>query len=142
MSRRRVGRIDSLLESWSDWCDGSVGLLGAGQSMLARLIDGKGEILFGSGSPGSSTPNDAIEVRLEGIVGQLAVKRQDCADVLRMEYSAGWWNVCKRRGIRNYDPRGTDQMSRAHALGFSLRTYKRRLAEARAVIEEQLKVKP
>jgi len=142
MSRRRLSRIDSLLEAWSDWCDGGSGLLGSGQSMLARLIDGKGEILFGSNSPGSSSPNDAMEVRLEGIVGQLATTNPDAADVLRLEYSAGWENVCRRRGIRNYDPRGTTQMARAHALEFSLRTYKRRLAEARAVIEEQLRKRP
>lgn len=142
MSRRRLSRIDSLLEAWAGWCDGGAGLLGTGQSMLARLIDGKGEILFGSNTPGSSTPNDAVEVRLEGIVSKLAGTNPDAADVLRMEYSAGWWNVCHRRGVRNYDPRGTNQMVRAHALGFSLRTYKRRLAEARAVIEEQLKRHP
>lgn len=139
MSRRRLSRLDSLLEAWAEWCDGGAGLLGAGQSMLARVIDGKGEILFGSNGSGSSSPNDAMEVRLEGVVAQLAITNPDAADVLRMEYSAGWWSVCRRRGIRKYDPRGTTQMDRAHALQFSLRTYKRRLAEARAVIEEQLR---
>lgn len=142
MGRRPVGPLDSLLESWAFWCEGDSRLLGTGLSMLARLIDGKGEILFGASTPGSSQPHDAMETRLESIVVAMASESQDRADVLRLEYSAGWWNVCKRRQIRAYDPRGTDQMMRAHALGMSLRTYKRRLAEARAVIETKLKESP
>jgi hypothetical protein len=142
MGRRRVSHIHSLMELWSAWCEGSTGQLGAGSSMLARLIDGKGEILFGNSGPGSSEPNDGIETRIERIVMALAQRNQDCADVLRLEFSAGWWGVCARRGIRNYDPRGMDQMKRAHMMGISLRTYERRLQEAMTTIEAQLKEKP
>ena len=139
--RRRAGAIDSLLESWAEWLEGDTALLGGGLSMLARLIDGKGEILFGNSS-GSSQPNDTMESRLESIVMAMAACKPDRADVLRLEYSAGWWSVCRRRGIKSYDPRGTDQMQRAHAMQLTLRTYKRRLAEARAEIEEQLRKAP
>jgi len=38
----------------------------------------------------------------------------------------------------NFDPSGLLQIDMAHALGMSLRTYKRRLAEARKVIIQEL----
>ena len=46
--------------------------------------------------------------------------------------------VIARRGIKAYDPRGVGQFEKADALGISFATYKRRLSEARALIETQL----
>lgn len=129
----RAADIDALLQAWAVWCSGDTGLLGGGQSMLAKLIDGKGQILFGSSS-GSSSPRDSVESHIEAAVMAMAAESPDRADVLRMEYSAGWWGVCERRQIKGYDPRGTNQLQRSQAMAISLRTYKRRLSEARETI--------
>ena len=72
------------------------------------------------------------------LVVAMAVTAPLCADVLRLEYDAGWWRVAQRRGIQNYDPRSIGQFEKAEALGISFATYKRRLSEARATIEDQL----
>ena len=125
-------------ELWAQWCD-SGGVASAGRSMLAKLIDNKGELFFG-GAGGSSEPLDSIEAAIEALVVALAVTEPLCADVLRLEYDAGWWGVIARRGIKAYDPRGVGQFEKADALGISFATYKRRLSEARALIETQLGV--
>ena len=138
MTGRRTADIDALLHAWAVWCDGDSGMLGGGTSMLAKLIDGKGQILFG-GSGGASSPRDAVEARIEAVVMAMAAKSPDRADVLRMEYSAGWWGVCERRKIKGYDPRGTNQLKRSQAMAMSLRTYKRRLAEATEDIKTHLR---
>jgi hypothetical protein len=123
-------------ELWAQWCDAG-GVVSAGRTMLAKLIDNKGEIFFG-GSGGSSAPADSLEAAIESLVVAMAVTAPLCADVLRLEYDAGWWRVAQRRGIENYDPRRIGQFEKADALGISFATYKRRLSEARATIENQL----
>jgi hypothetical protein len=105
--------------------------------MLAKLIDNKGELFFG-GSGRSTEPADSLEARIESAVVAMAGSSPICADVLRLEYDAGWWGVITRRGIKGYDPRGVGQFEKADALGISFATYKRRLSEARATIENQL----
>lgn len=129
-------RLRPVLESWSDWChrgriDGGVT---AGRSMLAKLIDNQGEIFFG-GSRGGVVPADGIECRVEGrvVAMVMATDAGDAllrADVLRLEFDAGAWDVCHRRGIRGLDAAAATQYDKALALGISLRTYRRRLAEA------------
>lgn len=138
MSSRRDADVDALLQAWAVWCDGDAGVLGGGTSMLAKLIDGKGQILFG-GNGGSSSPRDSVEARIEAAVMAIAAKSPDRADVLRMEYSAGWWGVCERRQIKGYDPRGTDQFKRSQAMAMSLRTYKWRLSKAIQEIKTELR---
>jgi len=123
-------------ELWAQWCDAG-GVISAGRTMLAKLIDNKGEIFFG-GSGGSSEPADSLEAAIESLVVAMAVTAPLCADVLRLEYDAGWWRVAQRRGIENYDPRSIGQFEKAAALGISFATYKRRLSEARDTIETQL----
>ena len=123
-------------ELWAQWCDAG-GVVSAGRTMLAKLIDNKGEIFFG-GSGGSSEPADSLEAAIESLVVAMAVTAPLCADVLRLEYDAGWWRVAQRRGIENYDPRSIGQFEKAAALGISFATYKRRLSEARDTIETQL----
>lgn len=136
MGRRRRNDLDELLEAWARWChSGGVGL-GSGLSMLARMIDGKGLITFGSGGP--SGPLDAMEVRIEAVVMALAKADQLNADILRLEYCAGWAAVAQRRGLTDYDPLGMGQLENAHCLGVSVRTYRRRLAESREAIAREL----
>lgn len=143
MARRRVGTLDTLLEQWARWCDAPTGesvLGGSGESILARLIATKGDLLFGGGFA-STEPREGIEASIEMAVVELGATNQMAADVLRLECVAGWWQVTRRRGIRGYDPRGLDQLGNALALGISVRTYRRRLAESRAFVAERLKVK-
>lgn len=136
MARRGRNQGSGIYELWARWCE-SGGVISAGRSMLAKLIDNEGEIFFG-GSGGSSEPADCVEARIESAVVALAVSSPLCVDVLRLEYDAGWWQVTTRRGIKGYDPRGVGQFEKAAALGISFATYKRRLSEARATIENQL----
>lgn len=136
MARGRHKQGAATYELWARWCE-SGGAISAGRSMLAKLIDNKGEIFFG-GSGGSFGPADCIEARIESCVVALAASSPICADVLRLEYDAGWWRVTERRSIKDYDPRGVGQFEKAAALGISFATYKRRLSEARDTIENQL----
>jgi hypothetical protein len=143
MARRRVGALDELLESWARWCDSPSDVVsygGSGGSMLARLIDTRGDLNFGGGG-GPAGPVDTIETNIEMAVVSLGAQNQLAADVLRLECVAGWWQVTSRRGIRGYDPRGLGQLQNALALGISVRTYRRRLAEAREYVAQRLKVK-
>lgn len=140
MARRRVGTLDALLEQWARWCDAPTGsntLGGSGETMLARLIATKGDLMFGGGCT-STEPQDSIETSIELAVVELGRHNPMAADVLRLECVAGWWQVTRRRAIKGYDPRGLDQLANALALGISVRTYRRRLAEARAAVERAL----
>lgn len=135
MARRGRGKNAVGYEQWARWCEAG-GSVSGGRTMLAKLIDNKGEIFFGgSGAPCEA---DSLEGEIEALVLQMAVSAPLCADVLRLEYDAGWWQVTARRGIKGYDPRGVGQFEKADALGISFATYKRRLSEARALIETQL----
>ncbi len=129
--------LDKLLHGWAAWTYGGFGGLGSASSMLAQLIDKKGEIFF-DGPSGSSGPADGIEQRIEAVVMEMAAKSLEQADVLRLEYAAGLPQVCERRKIQDYDPSTASQLDRARALGLSWRTYKRRLAAAREMIIERL----
>lgn len=123
-------------EMWAQWC-ASGDVVSAGRSVLAKFMDNKGEFFFG-GSGGRSDPADCLELQIEAAVVAMAALSPICADVLRLEYDAGWWGVAARRGIKSYDPRGIGQFEKASALGISLATYKRRLSEARSIIESKL----
>lgn len=113
--------------------------MSAGRTMLAKLIDNRGEMFFGDCS-GSIDPPDSRESLIEARVMAMAAGPAPLrADVLRLEFDAGWWQVCVRHGIKRYDPRSIGQFEKSQALRISLATYKRRLAEALGEIEECLK---
>lgn len=107
--------------------------------MLAKLIDNKGEIFFG-GSGGPSEPRDGIEAGIEAVVMAMAIANPLRADVLRLEFDAAWWEVCRRHGLRldDYHLPSMGQFEKAHVLGISLATYKRRLTEALDAIASHL----
>lgn len=132
--------LDDLLEAWARWVErGDVFVIGGGggSTMLAKLIDNKGEIFFGQGG-GPKVPHVTVEERVSQVVAQIEKQEQLRADVLRLEYAAGWEEVARRRGIKGYDPRGCGQRENALALGVSLRTYRGRLKEARDTIKEKV----
>ena len=138
MARRKVDTLDVALDLWARWscADQSAP---AGRSMLAKLIDNKGELFFGGGGGGGPQAG-GIECAIEAAVLSLFATDSLNADVLRMEYNAAWWLVAARREIEQYDPRGADQYNKAHALGISLRTYERRLKAARTFTETKLRL--
>ena len=103
--------------------------------MLAKLIDNKGELIFGGSGGASGGPADSLELLIEAAVMKMFLADPMRADVLRLECGAAWWQVAGRRGIKDYDPRGLGHFEKALALGISLRTYRRRLAEAKTIIE-------
>lgn len=138
MARRVYGLLDRVLESWARWLsDGRTAELGGGASMLSRLIDSQGFLIFGGGGGGSSAPRDTLEERVEILVYAMGKTAPMCADVLRLEYAAGYARVAVSRGWKNYAP-GQDQLAHALLLGVSLRTYRTRLAEARSTIAAKL----
>lgn len=137
MARRKTD-LDTALELWARW-----GIAGGaspgGRSMLAKLIDNKGELFFGGSATGGQ-PADGIEWAIEAAVLSMFATEPMRADVLRFEYGAADLQVAERRGIAGYDPCGLDQYQKAHALGISRRTYMRRLSEARDAIAQQLRL--
>lgn len=137
MARRARNGLDDALELWARWCFAGGESVSGGRTMLAKLIDNKGELMFSAGG-GSREPSDSLEGAIESAVLTLFARDPLCADVLRLEYGAGWWEVAQRRKIRGYDPRGIGQFEHAAALDISLRTYRRRLAEARTFIEAKV----
>jgi hypothetical protein len=136
--RRRRGALDAWLEQWARWLaePASRGALGCGRSLLARWMDARGHLIFGGG--GASAPTDGIEAGIELAVREIGKAEPMREAVLRLEHDAGWWLVVRERGLKGYDPRGLCQLKKALHLGISLRTYKRRLAEARAELIEHL----
>lgn len=132
MARRPVGDLDRLLDAWALWCDsGRPVLASGGRSLLARWMDGKGQVLFGGGSGGVDLVA-CREADVEAAVVALFQVEPLAADVLRLEYLAGWREVVARRQLGAYEPRGLKQLDRALRLGVSVRTYRTRLGEARA----------
>ncbi len=135
MARRKTD-LDTALELWARWGI-SGGSTPGGRSMLAKLIDNKGELFFGGSATGGQ-PADGIEWAIEAAVLSMYAAEPMRSDVLRFEYGAADYQVAERRGIVDYDPCGLDQYQKAHALGISRRTYMRRLSEAREVIATKL----
>lgn len=141
MARRKSNtRLDQALELWARWSwPESVGA-GSGKSMLAKLIDNKGELFFGGSGPVSG-PVDDLESLIEAAVYSMFTANPLRADVLRLEYGANWWSVVIRRNIAGYEQEGIGQFEKAEALGVSLRTYRSRLAEARETIQMLLGIR-
>lgn len=137
MGRRSRSDIDELLEAWARWCHSGSVVSSSGSSMLAKMIENKGFMTFSSGG-GTSPLIDSIEARIEAVVMVMANQNQLRADVLRLEYGAGWLSVAKRLGLCGYDPKYMGQFENATALGVSVRTYRRRLAAARDQLQREL----
>lgn len=139
MARRTYSSLDALLDAWALWSARIFeGMGGGGGSLLARWMDSKGHLIFSGSAPASRSGYDCVEACIDSAVAQMAVADLLTADVLRLEYAAGWWSVASRRGLDDYTPQGMGQLQHALALNISLRTYRRRLAQARAAVESAL----
>lgn len=139
MGRRAANDLDLMLERWARWClQGGGAALGT--SLLGVLIDNGGVV--SRSTVGGSAPMGAeshpLEERIEYAVVSLAREDLLTADVLRLEYNAGVSRVVNRRQLRGYDHRNIGQLQKAHALDVGVATYRRRLARARAHVEQAL----
>lgn len=134
MARRRT-ELDTLLDAWAVWLASGGDFINGGQTMLAKMIDNHGHLTFGSGPSG---PTDGIESQIEASVSALAAGNVLAADILRLEYDAGFSWVLKRRGLRRYDPRYVTQADKARLLKVSHRTYLRHLKTARQQVSDDL----
>ena len=137
MARRR-NELDTLMDAWAVWLSSGGDFLNGGKSMLAKMIDNHGHLTFGSGTSG---PVDSVESCIESSVSALASKNVLAADIIRLEYDAGYLWVLKRRGLRRYDPRYTTQADKARLLKISHRTYLRHLKTARQQVFDDLQLK-
>lgn len=125
--KKGSARLDRALELWAAWCF-SGGENASSASMLARLIDNHGELIFG-GSAGSSAPARDLEGDIEACLLRMAIKSPMRAAVLRLECG-----ICGP-GQRWLN---TTQTDRALMLGIGYSTYCRHLAKARETIEKQV----
>ena len=135
MARAR-DELDTLLDAWAVWLASGGDLLNGGKSMLAKMIDNHGHLTFGSGNTG---PIEGVESKIESSVCALATNHVLAADILRLEYDAGYIWVLKRRGLRRYDPAYATQATKARLLKISHRTYMRHLKTARQQVFDDLK---
>ena len=118
--------LDELCESWARWVHRG-GLAVSGQSVLSKLIDNHGVMNYGSG--GSGPTLNCVEADIEAALMSFYVVNPVAVDLFRLEYGA-----IKRLG---FDPE-KPQFDKAHSLGISVRTYKRRLGLVRSHITEKL----
>lgn len=139
MTPQTQKRLKRYLEQWARWTAGLGASLGGG-SILARWMDSKGHLIFGSSSGPKKDPIDDWEAAIEACVLRLAQTNLLAADVLRLEHDAGIDNVLSRRGIQGYDPINATSVRRARALGISDRSYRRHLTTAREAVATALKL--
>jgi len=143
MARRAWGPLDSALEAWARWLnDNRVSLSGGGMTTLALLIETQGDFSFGGGGGRpAQMPDNSLESRIEDAVYRMGKAHPDRADVLRLEWCAGWNEVVTRRQLGRFSPVGAEPMAKALAMGRGLRWYYLRLAEARRTLSEQLGIR-
>lgn len=123
-------RLDRQLHAWARWVESGKPLnQGAiGHSILASL----GEV---RGHP----PECERESKIESLVMSMAQKAPKKADILRMEYGAGFEEILERYGYNpEYPPCLRKQRQRAKALGVHERSYRYHLLSAKEYLNEQL----
>lgn len=137
MGRRCGKNLDEMLEAWARWCHSGGILSGHTQSVIAKLMDNKGHISFGS-TGGQAPIIDSFEAKVEAAVMNMASKNLLRADVLRLEYGAGWLAVSIKESVGGDNLINRGQYENACALGLSVRTYRRHLAAARERLNNEL----
>ncbi|HAS6087734.1 hypothetical protein [Vibrio vulnificus] len=120
-------RLDTLMEMWARWVHHG-GVLPSSASLMEVMIANKGVMCFGSGGKKSPVV-DCVEADIEAALMQLAQTKPTVAKAVRVHYGA-----IRLRGVSP----DSDQATIAHALGVSLRTYRRHLAQGREHIQRSL----
>lgn len=125
MSRQQVNQ---LFEMWARWCVSGSVLPASGASILSKMIDNNGLLVFASG--GAKSPNiDCIESDVERALSALYLKDPLTVKVVRYEYLGQF---------KNEDNVSLNQVRKAASLGMSIRTYERRLAKGRKYVLEKI----
>lgn len=125
--KRGLG-LEQRLELWARWIVGGCNSRSGFASMLEMMMVTRCQF------SGGGEPKDQIEMEVEAAVMSLTNCDEKAARILRIEYGAienGAW------APKSLDKAHT-QMDKAHALGLSLRTYKRKLAKARLYVAERI----
>lgn len=134
----KVHDLDVVLNNWAIWCSKG-GVISQQKSIMQTIAESNGFVI--RVPVGARSPNDTIESCVESAVSLLTQSGSIAAlqaDVLRIEYAAGWWNVSKRRNLKGFKPFNVTQTDCAFVLGISIRTYRRYLKAAREFVIEQL----
>lgn len=125
MRQMREMALERRLELWARWIvSGCNSSRGGFASMLEMMMITRCQFSGGGGEP-----RDDIEASVEAAVILLTAADRTAARILRVEYGA--WAPKSLDGA-------TTQLDKAHALGLSLRTYKRKLAKARKHVADYL----
>lgn len=125
--RRVVMNLERRLELWARWIVSGCNERSGFASMLEMMMSTRCQF-----SGGGGPPSDELESSVEAAVISLAAEDGKAALILRVEYGA--WAL---RSLSNASIQ-PKQMDKAHALGVSLRTYKRKLAKARKHVGDHL----
>lgn len=125
MRQMRGMTLEHRLELWARWIVNGCNSSRSGfASMLEMMTVTRCQFSGGGGEP-----QDEIETAVEAAVISLTIVDKSAARILRVEYGA--WAPKSLDGA-------TTQLDKAHALGLSLRTYKRKLAKARKYVADYL----
>lgn len=121
--------LTDALTAHANWC--RTGAARASAKALMVVLTGR-EVL-------RVTP---IEEEIESAISRMAARNIDAADVLRMEYGAGWQSVMKRRRtqckMRGFLWVESTPATRAKALGMAPYLYAAYLSNARSALYEVL----
>lgn len=121
--------LTNALTAHANWC--RTGAARASAKALMVALTGKEVVRV--------TP---IEETIEANIAKMAARNIDAADVLRMEYGAGWQGVMKRRGtlkkMRTFLWVESTPKERAKAVGMDLTLYSAYLSNARSALYEVL----
>lgn len=124
MHQTRGMTLERRLELWARWIVTGCNSRSGFSSMLEMMMVTRCQFSGGGGEP-----RDDIETGVEAAVMSLTAVDKVAALILRVEYGA--W------APKSLDGAPT-QLDKAHALGLSLRTYKRKLAKARQHVANYL----
>tara|TARA_B100000700_G_scaffold330799_1_gene459155 strand:- start:1494 stop:1898 length:405 start_codon:yes stop_codon:yes gene_type:complete len=119
-----TARLSRLLDMWARWVH--TGQVVKAKSILQKIMDGDS---FARSGGGSSPMIDCVELNIEAALMRLAVTNASAVAVCRVEYGASF--------LPNL-PIDAKRDARALRMGMSLRTYNRRLKEARDYLETTL----
>ncbi|TMP51454.1 hypothetical protein [Pseudoalteromonas sp. S1688] len=117
-------RLERYFEAWARWVHS--GHVSASKSILQKIMDGDS---FTRSGGGSSPIIDCVELNIESALMRLKVSNEAAVTVCRVEYGALY--------LKNL-PVDANRETRALRMGMSLRTYNRRLADARTCVELEL----
>lgn len=129
MSYLTDSQLDYWLDQWAKWCRGGCSIAALGYP--SHAIDQA--FVQNNSRTGTTVYNNDVQCIIESAVSSLAQRDKRLADVGRYEYGA-----TPRSHTPDYDK--PNQERNARAMGMSLATYKRKLADFRLAVHTTLNV--